>query len=378
MTIFDYVKKYGDYSFEEKEFTEVDCVIFSFLGYADMEGIITKYNKMTLKEVAEKLLELHRNKEKNIIATREAIKLFIAMKDTKRYKDCLIYHYDYIGNFDLQFGVFSIEYQKNKVFVTFEGTDQLFSGWIEDFMLSCEFPTISHKKAINYLNKYYTFNNKELIIGGHSKGGNLALVAGMYANFIVRSKIKFICNADGPGLLDKQFYSSRYRDISDKYIHIIPESSYIGLFLNHDHDKIIKASNKGVLSHAANFWVVEDDHFVGSVLNPMSQKLDIRLKEWLNKYNDKDKFNFVSNLDMLLRRANVSSALELVSKNTKLFRLLREANDIDEETKKQLGELLSIVIDCFKATKKEEFAEFISNVFKTTKHNEVNYENIND
>ena len=378
MTIFDYVKKYGDYSFEEKEFTEVDCVIFSFLGYADMEGIITKYNKMTLKEVAEKLLELHRNKEKNIIATREAIKLFIAMKDTKRYKDCLIYHYDYIGNFDLQFGVFSIEYQKNKVFVTFEGTDQLFSGWIEDFMLSCEFPTISHKKAINYLNKYYTFNNKELIVGGHSKGGNLALVASMYANFIVRSKIKFICNADGPGLLDKQFYSSRYRDISDKYIHIIPESSYIGLFLNHDHDKVIKASNKGVLSHAANFWVVDDDHFVGSVLNPMSQKLDIRLKEWLNKYNDKDKFNFVSNLDMLLRRANVSSALELVSKNTKLFRLLREANDIDEETKKQLGELLSIVIDCFKATKKEEFAEFISNVFKTTKHNEVNYENIND
>lgn len=369
MTIFDYIKKYGNYSFEEKEFTEVDCVIFSFLGYADMEGILTKTSKMTINEVAQKLLELHRNKQKNIIATREAIKLFIAMKDTIRYKDCLIYHYDYIGNFDLQFGVFSIEYQKNKVFVTFEGTDQLFSGWIEDFMLSCEFPTISHKKAINYLNKYYTFSNKELIVGGHSKGGNLALVASMYANFIVRSKIKFICNADGPGLLDKQFYSSKYRDISDKYVHIIPESSYIGLFLNHDHDKVIKASNKGVLSHAANFWVVDDDQFVLSVLNPMSQKLDVRLRDWLNKYNDKDKFNFVSNLDMLLRRANVSSALELVSKNTKLFRLLRETNDIDEETKKQLNELLSIVIDCFKATKKEEFNGFINNVFRNTKHN---------
>lgn len=369
MTIFDYIKKYGNYSFEEKEFTEVDCVIFSFLGYADMEGILTKTSKMTINEVAQKLLELHRNKQKNIIATREAIKLFIAMKDTIRYKDCLIYHYDYIGNFDLQFGVFSIEYQKNKVFVTFEGTDQLFSGWIEDFMLSCEFPTISHKKAINYLNKYYTFSNKELIVGGHSKGGNLALVASMYANFIVRSKIKFICNADGPGLLDKQFYSNKYRDISDKYVHIIPESSYIGLFLNHDHDKVIKASNKGVLSHASNFWVVDDDQFVPSVLNPMSQKLDVRLRDWLNKYNDKDKFNFVSNLDMLLRRANVSSALELVSKNTKLFRLLRETNDIDEETKKQLNELLSIVIDCFKATKKEEFNDFINNVFRNTKHN---------
>ena len=371
MTIYEYIKKYGEYSFEEKEFNEVDCVIFSGMGYADLENILTKYNKKTIKEIALEHRELHKGRDKNIIAVREAHKIFQAMAETKRYKDCLVYNYDYIGNFDLQFGVFSIEYQKNKVYVVFEGTDQLFSGWIEDFMLSCEFPTISHKKAINYLNKHYTFSNKELIVGGHSKGGNLALVAGMYANFIVRNKIKFICNSDGPGLLDKQFYSSRFNDIKDKYIHIIPESSYIGLFLNHANDKIIKASNKGVLSHAINYWVVDDDSFVEvPALNSMSQKLDIRLRDWLNKYNDKDKFNFVSNLDMLLRRANVSSALELVSKNTKLFRLLREANDIDEETKKQLGELLNIVIDCFKATKKEEFNEFISNVFRKHDTNE--------
>ena len=367
MNIYDYIKKYGDYSFEEKEFTEVDCVIFSFLGYADMEGILTKTNKLTIQEIAEKLLELKRNKQKNIIAVREAIKVFIAMKDTKRYKDCVVFNYDYIGNFDIQFGVFSIEYEKNKVFVSFEGTDQLFSGWIEDFMLSCEFPTISHKKAINYLNKHYTFSNKELIVGGHSKGGNLALVAGMYANFIVRNRIKLICNADGPGLLDKQFNSIRYKEISEKYIHIMPETAYIGLFLNHSNDKIIKAMNKGVLSHSANFWVVDDDKFVGSKLNTMSSQLDIRIRDWLNKYDDKDKFKFVSSLDMLLRRANVSSALELVSKNTKIFRLLREANDLDEVTKKRIGELLGIVIDCYKNTKKEEFSEFISNIFRTGK-----------
>ena len=73
----------------------------------------------------------------------------------------------------------------------------------------------------------------------------------------VRSKIKLICNADGPGLLDKQFYSNRFRDIKDKYIHIIPESSYIGLFLNHTNDKIVKTSSKGLLSHAANYWLVD-------------------------------------------------------------------------------------------------------------------------
>ena len=192
MTIYDYIKKYGDYSFEEKEFTEVDSLIFAAMGYADLEGIMTKFSKKTIKEIAEEHMNLHKGKDKNIIATRVAHKLFYDMKDTKRYKDCLVYNYDYIGNFDIQFGVFSIEYQKNKVYVVFEGTNKLLSGWIEDFMLCCKFPTISHKKAINYLNKHYTFNNKELIVGGHSKGGNLALVAGMYANFIVRNKIKYM------------------------------------------------------------------------------------------------------------------------------------------------------------------------------------------
>ena len=370
MTIYDYIKKYGEYSFEEKEFNEVDCVIFSAMGYADLEGIMDKSTKMTIGEIAKIHKELHKGRDKNIIATRVAHKIFYAMQNTKRYKDCLVYNYDYVGNFDLQFGVFSIEYQKNKVYVVFEGTDELFSGWIEDFMLSCEFPTISHKKAINYLNKHYTFNNKELIVGGHSKGGNLALVASMYANFIVKSKIKFVCNADGPGLLDKQFNSYRFKEIKDKYIHVIPETSYIGLFLNHTNDKIVKTSSKGLLSHAANYWLVEDDKFIEvESLNTMSKSLDEKLKNWLIKYNNQDKFNFVSNLDILLRKANVSSALELVSKNTKIFRLLRESKDMDEETKRIIRELLNIVISCYKTAKKEELSELFNNVFKNKQNN---------
>ena len=192
----------------------------------------------------------------------------------------------------------------------------------------------------------------------------------MYANFIVKSKIKFVCNADGPGLLDKQFNSYRFKEIKDKYIHVIPETSYIGLFLNHTNDKIVKTSSKGLLSHAANYWLVEDDKFIEvESLNTMSKSLDEKLKNWLIKYNNQDKFNFVSNLDILLRKANVSSALELVSKNTKIFRLLRESKDMDEETKRIIRELLNIVISCYKTAKKEELSELFNNVFKNKQNN---------
>lgn len=366
MTIYDYIKKYGNYTFEEKEINEVDKVIFSGLGYADLENILTKKSKKTIEEISIEHRKLHKGLiDKNIISVREGHKILHAMEKTKRYKDCLIYNYEYIGNDDIQFGAFSIEYQKNKIYVVFEGTNQLFSGWIEDFMLSCEFPTLSQKEAIHYLNKHLTFTNKELMIGGHSKGGNLALVAGMYSNFLVRRKIKHILNADGPGLLDKQFSSNRYKNISKKYIHIMPESSYIGLFLNRSNDKVIKVTSKTPYSHSVNYWVVEDDQFIETELCPMSQKLDEKFKNWLIKYNNQDKYNFIKNLDNILEEAGVTSILELVSNSTKIFKLIQKSQNMSEETKKMIKELINIILDCFKETKQEEIKEFVNNIFKS-------------
>ena len=39
MSIFDYISKYGDYSFLDKGFNEVDNVILSVLSYVDFDGI---------------------------------------------------------------------------------------------------------------------------------------------------------------------------------------------------------------------------------------------------------------------------------------------------------------------------------------------------
>jgi len=41
-----------------------------------------------------------------------------------------------------------------------------------------------------------------MIIGGHSKGGNLALIAAMYCNFFIRRKIINVYSNDGPGILE--------------------------------------------------------------------------------------------------------------------------------------------------------------------------------
>ena len=136
MNMYDYIDQYGIYSFSEKEINEVDCVIFSFISYADFTSVFEDTDSLTIQEAARKHLGLYPNKDKNVIAVKEGNKLLRYMKDTIRYKDCKLFNYEYVVDNDIQFGVLSIEYLKNHVYVSYEGTNQEFSGWKENFMLS--------------------------------------------------------------------------------------------------------------------------------------------------------------------------------------------------------------------------------------------------
>ena len=53
MTILDYVKKYN-YTFEEKEFNEVDNLVLATIIYADMNKLIGHNEKITLGELSDR------------------------------------------------------------------------------------------------------------------------------------------------------------------------------------------------------------------------------------------------------------------------------------------------------------------------------------
>ena len=68
MTLFEYINKYGEYSFEEKQINEVDKTIFSFISYINMQKI--NFNqKKTISEINQ-IIELKKEK-KNIILLYE-------------------------------------------------------------------------------------------------------------------------------------------------------------------------------------------------------------------------------------------------------------------------------------------------------------------
>ena len=149
------------------------------------------------------------------------------------------------------------------VFVAYRGTDDTITGWREDFRMAFLTPVPAQKRAEEYLMKA-SADAERIYLGGHSKGGNLALWAAMNASDEIAERIEGIYNFDGPGFLDDVWESELYARIAGKVSTVIPTGSVVGLLLKHDkHYRVTKSSAKNYLyQHDALTWEVEGTRFV--------------------------------------------------------------------------------------------------------------------
>lgn len=362
MNYFRFIDKYGCYSFSEVPFTEVDNIIFSALSYIDFNGIVSRncFHKITIKEAGELFFKSYTKKEKNILSIKNAIKLLKNIMLTRRYGDLLLYNYVYEVGGDEQFSAVTIEINSRLVYVSFEGTDQMISGWKEDFMLSYKFPVLAQRKAIDYMNKNFLFRRKEIIVGGHSKGGNLALVSAMYCNFLVRDKIKKVYNNDGPGLLLEQIESKYYKYVEKKLIHIIPNYSIFGLLLcNSGNYIVIRSARRGLLAHDLSSWVVGEKEFERTQLSAFSKKLDEEFVEWMTKYDKQEREKFVVSLFEIFDKVGIDSLIDIMENKKLVFHLISVSKDMDKGTKVIVRDLFSFLFKCFKDVKMEELLAFL-------------------
>ena len=357
MNLFSYIDKYGSYTFDEVSFNEVDNVILSMLSYLNLEGIVsrTKLNPLSIKEVGDIYLNKYTKKDMNFVTLKEGYKVLMAIKDTRRYSNLFLYNYIYETSGESQFGALTIEINNKLVYVSFEGTDQLVGGWREDFMLSYKFPVLSQRRAIDYVNKNFLFRRKNIILGGHSKGGNLAMVAGMYANFLVRDKIVAIYNNDGPGLLNEQYESKFYKYIEKKIIHIVPSYSVVGLLLSHsDNINVVRSFRKSIVSHMPYTWVVNDKGFEKCELSSFSSSLDKEIDNWLNNYSVEDRKRLINNLFGIFDKVGIDSLVDLIENKRLLLKLINESKGLDEDTSLMIKSFVKILLESFKISAKEE------------------------
>jgi hypothetical protein len=342
-TVFDYIRWRGDLSFEASPLCEIDALIFCELSYIFWDGIVPESiedGRITIKEAAEIFFE--RNAGKDIITLgelvpKEIVDLFRLAATSVRFSEVEIGNFINIIDDETveQFSAVSF-YPDGRLFVAYRGTDDSIAGWREDFRMAFLTPVPAQRHAEEYLAKAAQSFDGRIVIGGHSKGGNLALWAALNASDEISERTDKIYNFDGPGFLENVWEGENYLRIADKIRTVIPSGSVVGLLLKYDTNyKVTKSTAKSYLhQHDALTWIVEGRNFVcdDDVL-PDVKRANEMVGKWIYAMDPEDRRNFVEGFFDILCSTNAKTVTDLAENRTAV---LKAFSTIDPETKTAL------------------------------------------
>ena len=343
----DYLEWRGDLTWEQAPFNEVDNLILSYFSYVNLDEVIDSPDRfMTIREASGKFFRLYSEedlkKDKSLI--RDAPYGMKAMADTPRFGNLEIRNYVNQISHEraMQFSAMEIVLDQNTSYIDFRGTDDRITGWKEDFLLSNG--TVEAEKAsVRYLNRVAELSDRKLLIGGHSKGGNLAVYAAVCCNPEIRERIVTIFDNDGPGFTAEFLEKPEIEAVRERIVRIIPESSVVGLLLEHFTDPVIvKSSEKGVMQHDGLTWQVSRDRFARSrELSRMAVGLAQVLHDWMDTMDREQKNDFIEDVFAVLEAPGVKTLTELQNGGWKSIRaMLKRVEKLKPENRKVTEELL--------------------------------------
>lgn len=348
--IMDYISWRGDLSFEQSQFNEVDNLILACFSYVNLDGIsaVTKQKGIGLKKLTKEFMKLHTMKE--LEADKSFIRLapFMMMEMAKsvRFGKCVVRNYvnDIVTEAEQQFAAMEIVLEDGTSYVSFRGTDDTIIGWKEDFNLSTGVVP-AQKRAIEYLQKISEHTDGMLRVGGHSKGGNLAI----YGSVMCKSaheKILEIYSNDGPGFSREFQELPETKEMMPKIIRIIPEYSIIGTLLEHEKEPVIVASSsKGLLQHDGFSWEVQGPALVRrDSLNKTALRFIEILHKWIDGMDMEQKRLLIEDLFATLQAFGYENLSEVQSGGLKsLAAMVKRVEKFAPESRGMMQELLTAI-----------------------------------
>ena len=336
---FKYIDYYGNYSLNQIKINEIDYLIFatlSYLPYVDIK------DGMSLKTLGDKIFSLDKSKFLGTM-TPKAIDLLESVYNKKRYRNIRVYKIYKENTSSIQFGVISFRY-KNNLIVSFEGTNNAMSGWIENFKLVSTFPTITHEKGLDYLNKVVRPTDKNIYLTGHSKGGNTAMVCAYLVKSSIFNRIKKIYNFDGPGFRKEEFNTPRFKEVNMKTINYLPDGSLVGILLFNRKYNYLSSDGIAFQKHYPYNWKMYGGFFEKAELEKSSANFKAKLDNALMTLDYKEYNMCVKQLDKFFRDNKIINTYDF--KNIKFDEFVKVFNDIkglDKNTKEIFISLIKSV-----------------------------------
>lgn len=366
----DYILWRGDLNVVQAPFNNVDNLILSNLVYLTFKNIVPElsYTKPSILNKFTGLFTQDNSSEKKYITIHDAvadmniqtdenhhvkiskdIEMAVKLANSKRFGNMkLMYYVDkYDENIETQFAAITIIMEDNTAYIAYRGTDTSLVGWKEDFNMSFMDKVPAQVEALKYLETVSSLINMPLRIGGHSKGGNLAVYSSLYIDKSVQDRIIKVYNNDGPGFKSSRLKTKEYNAMQDKIDTIVPQTSIIGMLLEHEEEYIVIKSNETlIMQHDPYSWEVLGPDFVKMEgTTSSSQLIDTTLRQWLNDMTIEQREQFI---DLLWEVIGASKAKSFSEMAENIFanavKIGKKINQLDYKSKEILSTAFSMLI----------------------------------
>lgn len=314
--MFHYLNWRGDILFTQLGPNNADALIFTTLAYVRFHGIVPEHMNaaVTLAEAAERLLALPDQQSR--IRVSNDLALLQTAAAAPRFRDVLLTHYQdiLVPEEDTQFAAVTFLLPDGTAFLAFRGTDSTLVGWKEDFSMSFQESVPAQRLAKEYTALFAFASGVPIRLGGHSKGGNLAIYAAAKSDASTQDKIIEVFNHDGPGFTEPMASDPGYLAMVPKIHTFLPQSSVFGMLLERQEPvTIIRSSQVGLLQHDPYSWEIMGTDFIEvEALTPDSRFLDRTFTTWLAGMNREERSAFFDTIFDLLMVGGTSRTRDIL------------------------------------------------------------------
>ena len=201
-----------------------------------------------------------------------------------------------------QFAAMTFRLPDGSSYVAFRGTDSTVVGWKEDFNMTFLSPVPAQEEAAAYLDEVSRVTTGPLYVGGHSKGGNLAVYAAAACAPVLEGRLRRVFSHDGPGFHREFCANEPYRRVMPIVEKTVPKSTMIGAVLSEAPDfepMIVESEGISLFQHNPFMWEVDvrAAEFVrADGYTASSRFFNSTLDAWMDKYSLAERGKFVDAL----------------------------------------------------------------------------------
>ena len=287
--IFDYLDWRGDLTLSERAFNEVDNLILAEICYLDLSGFAPagfETQQVTLREAWDAYFAAHPTTDMGVLVPDQIPVLVQKAAQTARFGSLRLL--GYVNRIDeetqTQFSAMTMLLPDGSAYVAFRGTDDTIVGWKEDFNMAFTPEIPAQRYAADYLQQAAAaLAFRPLLVGGHSKGGNLAVYSAVFCSEAVQNQLMRVYNNDGPGFQEKILQTEGYRRIKPRIKTILSQNAMVGTLLWNDCDYTVVKSTAALLgAHDGFTWETTPTSFVRCEnLSPSARAFDRAMEEVL-------------------------------------------------------------------------------------------------